>query len=311
MALYKIPASRVNNIEASEYVGGTNELGRIWYDEVTGALRLYTGFPGGRIINSNGTPGGSNTQIQFNNNGEFAGSTELTFDSSTGILTTGSISTTGNIAGNYFIGNGALLTGISSGASDKIINGSSNVQVYPNGPVTVTVNDLANVAVFTESQAQFNSVQSAGNVTTGEYFIGDGSKLTGITAQGLPTQNGNAGLFLSTDGSNVLWNGPLASSLTFSGGLSGSNEFGNDLDGGDAAENFVGATNILCGDANSNYNLTLSSVALTGQAEDVIISSPPLLANSVGSTGQFAFDFQWLYICVSNNNWKRAALNDW
>ena len=114
MALYKIPASRVNNIEASEYVGGTNELGRIWYDEVTGALRLYTGFPGGRIINSNGTPGGSNTQIQFNNNGEFAGSTELTFDSSTGILTTGSISTTGNIAGNYFVGNGALLTGITT-----------------------------------------------------------------------------------------------------------------------------------------------------------------------------------------------------
>jgi outer membrane protein OmpA-like peptidoglycan-associated protein len=54
MALYKISSSRVNNIEADQYAGGTNELGLIWYDEVTGALRLYTGLPGGQIINGGG-----------------------------------------------------------------------------------------------------------------------------------------------------------------------------------------------------------------------------------------------------------------
>jgi hypothetical protein len=107
MALYKISSSRVNNIEPSEYAGGTNELWLIWYDEVTGALRLYTGLPGGRIINDGGggTPGGSNTQVQFNNNGTFGGSANLTFDPVTGILGTASVLVTGNISAQSFVGN--------------------------------------------------------------------------------------------------------------------------------------------------------------------------------------------------------------
>jgi hypothetical protein len=116
MALYKISSSRVNNIEADQYAGGTNELGLIWYDEITGALRLYTGLPGGQIINGGGggTPGGSNTQVQFNNNGTFGGSANLTFNSVTGALGTASVSATGNISAQFFVGNGSLLTGITA-----------------------------------------------------------------------------------------------------------------------------------------------------------------------------------------------------
>lgn len=294
MALYKISSSRVNNIEPTEYAGGTNELGLIWYDEVTGALRLYNGLPGGRIINSGGggIPGGNNTQVQFNNNGVFAGSAGLTFDSGSAALSTGSVAAVGNITtGAFFIGDGSKLTGIPA--------------VYGN----------SNVAAFLPTYTG-NLVSLTGNVTTtanvsARFFIGDGSKLTGITAQGLPTQAGNAGLFLSTDGSNVVWNGALGSSLTFSGGQSASDEFANDLNGGGANEDFVGSTNILCGNAVSNYDLTLSAVALTGQAEDVIISGTPVTANSVGAPGQVAFDFDWFYICVATNNWKRAALASW
>jgi hypothetical protein len=438
MALYKISSSRVNNIEATEYAGGTNELGLIWYDEVTGALRLYTGLPGGQIINGNsgGTPGGANTQVQFNNNGTFGGSANLIFDSSSDTLRTGSVTAVGNITTDaYFIGDGSKLTGIPAGYGNSNVvsllssfgnntitttgnitvgnvNTSGNIianyilgngsqltglpESYGNanvtaflptytgnlaslqGNVTTTANiagsfllgngafisglpagySNAEVATFLASGtnssnitttaniagsfllgngafisglpanygntevAAFlptytgNLVSLTGNVITtanisANFFIGDGSQLTGITAQGLPTQNGNAGLFLSTDGSNVFWNGALGSSLTFSGGQSGSDEFGSDLNGGAANDNFIGSTNILGGTASSDYNLTLSSVALTGQAEDVIISSPPLATNSVGSTGQVAFDPQWLYICISNNNWKRAALASW
>jgi len=395
MALYKISSSRVNNIEATEYAGGTNELGLIWYDEVTGALRLYTGLPGGQIINGNsgGTPGGANTQVQFNNNGTFGGSANLIFDSSSDTLRTGSVTAVGNITTDaYFIGDGSKLTGIPAGYGNSNVvsllssfgnntitttgnitvgnvNTSGNIianyilgngsqltglpESYGNanvtaflptytgnlvslqGNVTTTANIagsflLGNGAFISGLPANYgntevaaflptytgNLVSLTGNVITtanisANFFIGDGSQLTGITAQGLPTQNGNAGLFLSTDGSNVFWNGALGSSLTFSGGQSGSDEFGSDLNGGAANDNFIGSTNILGGTASSDYNLTLSSVALTGQAEDVIISSPPLATNSVGSTGQVAFDPQWLYICISNNNWKRAALASW
>ena len=62
MALYKIWASRVNNAEAAEFDG---DLGQIWYDETTGNLRLYTGAPGGQIINGSG--GGGNAALPLSN----------------------------------------------------------------------------------------------------------------------------------------------------------------------------------------------------------------------------------------------------
>jgi hypothetical protein len=205
MALYKISSSRVNNIEATEYVGGTNEVGLIWYDEVTGLLRLYNGEPGGRIINDGG----------------------------------------GNIT------------------LSEIVNGDSNVRVYPNGKVGISVNGVANVALFEGPQAQFDNVVSSGNITasyfigdgsqltglpagysdsnvtallsnfgsnsvvttgniTAGYFIGDGSQLTGIAAA-LPDQTGQQGKYLSTNGVEPSWQ-------TVAG------VFGLTIDGGDAAE---------------------------------------------------------------------------
>jgi len=161
MALYKISSSRVNNIEATEYVGGTNELGLIWYDEITGALRLYNGLPGGQIINNGG-----------------------------------------------------------GGTGSELVNGTSNVRVYPSGPVTISVNGVANVAVFEGPRVEFDNVVSLGNVTAG-FFIGDGSQLTGITAT-LPNQAGQQGKYLSTDGTVPSWQ-------TVAG------VFGLTIDGGDAA----------------------------------------------------------------------------
>ena len=65
------------------------------------------------------------------------------------LLTSGLISATGNITGNYFIGNGSQLTGIASGGSSNISNGTSNVTVVSSGGnVTVGVGGIGNVAVF-------------------------------------------------------------------------------------------------------------------------------------------------------------------
>jgi hypothetical protein len=54
--------------------------------------------------------------------------------------------TNGNLSANYFIGNGAFLTGIDT---SLIANGNSNVTVLANGNITVTVTGTANTAVFT------------------------------------------------------------------------------------------------------------------------------------------------------------------
>ena len=217
MALYKISASRVNNIEAQNYAGSVVEEGLIWYDPEQGILRLYNGNVGGYIINggSGGTPGGTNTQVQFNNAGAFGGSANLTFDSATGTLGTAAVAATGNISAQYFVGNGSLLTGINTAPSTELVNGSSNVRVYPNGPVAISVNGVANVAVFEGPQAQFDAVQAVGNIT-GAYFIGNGSQLTGIPAG---YTNANVAAYLPTYTGNLV---SLTGDVTTTGNVRGS-----------------------------------------------------------------------------------------
>jgi hypothetical protein len=64
--------------------------------KITGAaLKTYTG--------SGGTPGGSNTQIQYNSSGAFAGSSNFTFNSSGGVIR-GSNFVTGSGNSNFGIG---------------------------------------------------------------------------------------------------------------------------------------------------------------------------------------------------------------
>ena len=75
-------------------------------------------------------------------------------DSSNAVQTIASnkfVSVTGNVTGNYFIGNGSQLTGISGGSAggNTIINGTSNVAILAvNGNVQVAVNSVANSVVI-------------------------------------------------------------------------------------------------------------------------------------------------------------------
>jgi hypothetical protein len=97
---------------------------------------------------------------------------------STGTLTslsvTGNISSMGNISGNYIIGNGHFLTGISSG------NGNSN---YSNSNVASYLTVLT------------TNINTTADITA-SYFIGNGTFLTGLynnsnVANYLPTFSGN------------------------------------------------------------------------------------------------------------------------
>jgi hypothetical protein len=84
----------------------------------------------------------------------------------TGNITAQNISTTGNITGNYFIGNGSQLTGIIP--VNQIVNGNSNINIAsPGNNIVVTVNN-------TQSATFFNTGMSLpGNVTTGNVNSGN------------------------------------------------------------------------------------------------------------------------------------------
>jgi hypothetical protein len=102
-----------------------------------------------------------------------------------GSNTSVNIKTTGNVEGNYFIGNGSLLTGIS---------GTGN---YGDSNVTTLLASLGS-----------NAISSTANITTtsniqGNYFIGNGSLLTGITATG-NYGDSNVTTLMANFGSNVI-----------------------------------------------------------------------------------------------------------
>lgn len=132
--------------------------------------------------------------------------------------TTGNVTTSvyGNITGNYFIGNGSLLTGITT-TPNAIFNGNSNVSINSaNANVTIGVSTVANVVTITPTSlsvagnilgnaiSTFYATSTTGSITTslfgnieGGYFIGNGSQLTGLTS-GPVIANGTSNINIAT-----------------------------------------------------------------------------------------------------------------
>ena len=97
----------------------------------------------------------------------------------TNSVASGTVSATGNISGNYFIGNGSQLTGISAGSSYTDANVEAYLPTYTGNLVSLTGN-----------------ITTTANVS-GNFFIGNGSQLTGISASGGDGGVANSGVFLN------------------------------------------------------------------------------------------------------------------
>jgi hypothetical protein len=168
-----------NNLSAGgNVVGGNIRTAGI----VSAAGNIYAANFVGNVTGNITVPGAT-TQILFNDGGLAGANAGLIFNKTTQILsvtgniqsgnirTVGLISATGNIAGQYFVGNGALLTGIIASAGAAITNGNSNVTVSGNGNVTVTVAGVNNVTTFASTGVYIAGVVSAsGNITGGGVF---------------------------------------------------------------------------------------------------------------------------------------------
>jgi len=107
------------------------------------------------------------------------------------ITTTGLVSATGNVTGNYFIGNGSQLTGISSGIQSSIVNGTSNVAIATaNGNATITANAASTWTFGTDSTLTL----PAGS-----------SRITSYGQITIETDNNASGMYLNADGVNLLY----------------------------------------------------------------------------------------------------------
>ena len=144
-------------------------------------------------------------------------------NTTTGNLTTGGlisavgdIRTVGNVSGNYFIGNGALLTGITVAGGTTIVNGNSNVAVNANGNVTVGVTGTSNVSVFTPLGIEVTGLVSATGNIAGNYLLGNGALITGLPAG---YSNADVANYLPTYTGNLIsLTGPVTTTSNVTGG---------------------------------------------------------------------------------------------
>ena len=186
----------------------------------------------------------------------------------------GDISATGNVTGNYILGNGSLLTGVASGSSSNISNGTSNITIASSGGnATVNIGGTADVAVFAVTGEYVTGVVSAsGNVTGGNLLTGGLISATGTlsvtgatTLTTVSTGNISAGNVYSggsiTTGSLISAVGNVTGGNVVTGGLisaTGNVTGGNVVTGG-----LISATgNVASGASINTVNLSVSGNVL-------------------------------------------------
>ena len=97
----------------------------------------------------------------------------------------------------------------------QLQSGNSNVSVFANGNVTTSVAGVANVVVVTSTGANIAGTLSATGNITGNFFIGNGSQLTGITTA-TSLANGNSNIAIPAANGNINFSiGGSASEVVF------------------------------------------------------------------------------------------------
>jgi len=260
------------------------------------------------------------------------------------ILTGGLISATGNVTADYLFGNGSQLTGIA--ASYGNANVVANLAALGSNPVSTTGNITGgnvlgganvNATTHTGTTVSVSANVTGGNIltgglisatgnVTGNFFVGNGSLLTGIAASSYGNANVVANLAalgsnpVSTTGNvtggNLRTSAAIsAASISASGNITGGNILGGanvnatthtgttvSVSGNITAGNFVGN---LTGTAN-----TANYVYVTESPDDNVAYNLPYVSPSGAADGyrQLYSDATGITFNPSNNIFNVQSL---
>lgn len=137
--------SRDNNAQGNTYVG---QQARLWWDPDRNGIYYSDGnTPGGILVGTgggggNGVPGGSNTQVQFNNAGTFGGSPAFTFNGLVATLT-GNLAAGNILTNNYLYANGVSIFGNTPFAGNTSFSNISVTGVANLGNFTISDQTMA------------------------------------------------------------------------------------------------------------------------------------------------------------------------
>ena len=238
--IFKITGTGVN-------VAGT--LSSTGNAAVSGILTDNYYYANGQPLDVGGNPGGSNTYVQFNNNGEFGGSANFTFNSSTNALTvTGNIAASnanlGNIVtANYLVSNsGCVLVG--NGAIAVIGNAAG---LFNSGITDINLGLVANVVVGS----------TTGNVTIQGNLIANNN----VTVTGNVSGNLLTGTLTTQAQPNITSTGTLASLSVTGNVTSGNVSTTGNVDSGNLNSSFLSITgNITSGNISASGNINSANL---------------------------------------------------
>ena len=190
----------------------------------------------------------------------------------------------GNLSANYFVGNGAFLTGIDT---SLIANGNSNVSVAANGNVTISVSGNAGVATFTGTGANINGyanvtgnanvanlgtgglITATGNVTGGNLITGGAVVATGNVSGGNLSTGGTLGVTGNANVGNLGTGGFITATGNVTGGnliTGGAVVATGNVSGGNLS---TGGTLGVTGNANVGNLGTATAIITTGNITTV------------------------------------------
>lgn len=211
--------------------GGLN--GYFLQTDGNGSLSWAAGGGGG----GNGSPGGSNTQVQFNYNGTFGASPAFEFYTTSNTLyvggpiqsdsllteevtVAGNVTATGNIEADYFIGNGSLLTGLTTDIANYVSQpNQSNITTVGTLTGLTVAGNIATSGYVSAGNFVTSGGLSAGNMTisvranvtgnlraTGNINFATSPNINLGTVANIRIDGGLNGYVLSTDGlGNLSW----------------------------------------------------------------------------------------------------------
>jgi hypothetical protein len=194
------------------------------------------------------------------------------------LRTAGLISATGNITGNYIVGNGSALTSLTgANVSGTVANAtyatSAGSATTATTAATVTTNAQPNIT----SVGTLTSLSSSGNITA-SYFLGNGSQSTGIVSS---YGNANVNTLLAAWGSNTV---STTGTIT-AGNITGGNlltagiqsSTGNVIGGNILSAGLISST----GNATHGNILTGGQISATGNAtSNIVISNTQIFSSS-------------------------------
>jgi hypothetical protein len=256
--------ANLGNVSNVVILGGTNG----YFLQTDGAGNL-TWAPAGNGTSSNGTPGGANTQVQFNNAGSFGGDAGFTYNSSTNLLSVDNINT-GNITANYIstawdVTANVVVANYLYGDGSNISNVVATIAATANSVAGANVTGEVNFAAVANSVA-------GSNVTGQVNFANVANNVAGANVNGQVANALVAGTVYTAAQPNITSVGNLTS-LT----VVGNTTLGNQV----VANFFIGN---LFGTANLARNVTLGAqpnITSVGTLTSLTVSGNTTLGNNV------------------------------